>query len=343
MLVADIDLRVLRANAVAVKKAVQTDLCAVVKADAYGHGAVRVAHALSGVADEFAVATYDEAHELVKAGINEPINVLECVDCDFFDKKAQQTAFMSGIVPTICGFDEIDCLVGKTKRVNVKLNTGMNRLGISADKLDLLIARIKDGGIAVHSIFSHLYNASDEGQAETQYRIFEAATKKYAPQIRRHLCASSAPELDPKYRFDMIRSGIALYGYSALTKPAMSVHTSILQITNVKQGEHISYGDYIAPRDMKVAAIRVGYADGYRRINGKERYVSINGVRCPVVGQVCMDITLVDVSTAVLHGRDRVYLLGGGISGEELACSCDTIVYEILTSFKGRIKRNYVG
>ena len=344
LLVADIDLARLRSNVDAIKKIVETDFCAVVKADAYGHGLTMASKALEEKADEFAVATFDEALTLCEAGISKPIIILGCSDSDIFRNFSENKRIMPNIIPTVSDISEIKALKGIVKSVNVKLNTGMNRLGVSAENLDELVFKLTENGIGIKSIFTHLYKGDDAIESEKQFSVFEKATAKYSESgIKRHCCASCCLSLSEKFRCDAVRVGIAMYGYSDVTEPVMSVYTNILQVLNVCKGEHISYGDYVAPRDMRVAAIRAGYADGYRRKNGKDRFVAIGGRLCEVVGQICMDITLVDVTGVKLSGNDRVYLLGGGISGEMLAASCDTIVYEILTSFKGRIKRNYIG
>ena len=314
-----------------------------VKADAYGHGLTAVAKALTDNADEFAVATYSEAQSLYNAGIRKPINILGA-DFDICDAIPQNSHIMPNIIPTVCDISQVKALKNKVQSVNVKLNTGMNRLGVSADKLDALICELKNSGIVTRSIFTHFYKGDDLSDCRKQFELFDSATVKYAESgIRRHCCASCCVCSDSKFYCDMVRCGIAMYGYSPITSPVMSIHTNILQVSDVKAGEHVGYGNYVSPCDMKIAAIRAGYADGYRRIVDKKRYVSINGKLCSVVGQVCMDITLVNVTEIPLYGNDRVYLLGGGVSGEMLAKSCDTIVYEILTSFKGRIKRNYIG
>ncbi len=326
------------------KNVVKTKFCAVVKADAYGHGIAEVGRALNEKADEFAVATLEEAYTLFESGVTKPINVLGCCDADIFKDFPSNFGITSDIIPTVCNISEIDFVKNRFSRVNVKLNTGMNRLGVSVNGLDPFISELMRRGIAVKSIFTHFYKGDDWSACEDQFALFDAATAKYAKLgIERHCCASSCLDLSGKFHLDMVRCGIAMYGYSPITEPVMSVHTNILQVAEVKKGEHISYGDYVAPRDMRIAAIRAGYADGYRRISGKERFVGINGKLCPVVGQICMDITLADVTNVSLKGDDRVYLLGGGISGEMLASSYGTIVYEVLTSFKGRIKRNYIG
>ncbi len=344
LLEVDVDLSRLKTNVDNVKSVVKTGFCAVVKADAYGHGLTEVGRALNEKADEFAVATFDEAQTLSESGVKKPINILGCTDADLIDDFSVNCSTTTNIIPTVCDISEVNLLKNRFSRVNVKLNTGMNRLGVSINELDLLISELTRCGVTVNGIFTHFYKGDDVNEAERQFIAFDAATEKYAALgVKRHCCASCCLGLPPKFHLDMVRCGIAMYGYGSITEPVMSVHTSILQVMDVKKGEHISYGDYVAPRDMKIAAVRVGYADGYRRKNGRERFVGINGKLCPVVGQICMDITLADVTGVPLYGCDRVYLLGGGVSGEMLAESYDTIVYEVLTSFKGRIKRNYFG
>ena len=153
-------------------------------------------------------------------------------------------------------------------------------------------------------------------------------------------------ELPQEFYKDAIRPGLAVYGYgSGIVSPILSIYAPIIKIAFVRQGEHISYGDYTAPRDMLVASIRAGYADGIRRKadpNADNRFVSVNGVLCPIVGQVCMDITMVDVSKVKICYRDKVFVLGNGISANDIALAENTNVYEVLTSFKGRVNRRYI-
>ncbi len=316
------------------------------KANAYGHGLPRVAKAAEKFSDEFAVATFSEAMDLKSAGVLKPVNILGCAESSFYDLKSGYEGTLSGIVPSISDSSQLKFIDRHIEAVNIKVNTGMNRIGANPEDLNEIVTAALAKGLRIKSFFSHLYMGEDEACSAYQLDIFERAVAPFEYlKAKKHIAASSCLNLGQKFSLDMVRCGIASYGYSLYTKPVLSVYTNILQVLRVEAGAHIGYGDYTAPFDMSVAALRIGYADGYRRKKdySEQRFVDIGGVLCPVVGQVCMDITLVDVSNVKLKGNDKVYILGGKVKGEDLAKSCGTIVYETLTSLGGRMKRNYIG
>lgn len=340
MLEADIDLSALTQNIEKIKAQTRTGFCFVVKADAYGHGIIEVSLAAQKISDEFAVATYGEAIALKEAGIHKPINILSCPEELL---KSAKINTMTGIVPTISEKNQIKYLNGACRNINIKLNSGMNRTGCKPQDLRGLVCAASEKGINIRSFFTHFYKGVSFQDSRLQLNEFLKAAAPYKTKdIKLHACASNCLTLPPEFHLDMVRCGIAAYGYSAVTKPVMTVYTGILQIIDVEKGEHIGYGDFIAPENVRIAAIRAGYGDGYRRKIDEERYVSINGRLCKVLGQVCMDITLVDVSNVKISGGEKVYLLGGTLSGEALAKSYQTIIYEVLTSFNNRVKRNYI-
>ena len=310
-----------------------------IKADAYGHGAAVLAAASENLVDGFAVAEIGEAAELVAAGITKPIHILASSE----PATAQISARANNIVPSVCDLREIRILKqyasGIIKNVNLKINTGMNRLGVAPDEVVKAATQIRRAGFKINGVFSHLYNAADEYSANRQLRIFQSCTAFLSKDIKRHIAASSCMGLSKNFYLDAVRPGLALYS------SVLKVRAPILKIFRVKKGGHISYGDYSAPRDMLIAAIRAGYADGVRRKpfpNQEDRFVSVNGVLCPIVGQVCMDILLADVTKAQISYAACAYVLGEGITAQMLADACGTNVYEILTSFKGRIERKYI-
>ena len=348
-------------------------ICAVVKADAYGHGAIAMAKSAEKFADELAVADMREAGELVEAGVRLPINVLgSTVDgsssrwpmagglfredeiISVYEPRTPNPEPRSIIIPTVCDIADIKTLQSLTSTpypiipntVNLKINTGMNRLGVRPGEVKEAVRRIKSAGFTLKSVFSHLYNATDEKEAKIQLDLFKESAAFLSPHVTRHLAASSAMALPGCFCFDMVRPGLALYGYGNYgTEPVMKVRATILKIFRVQKGEHVSYGDYTAPRDMTVAVLGTGYADGLRRKtnpNLEDRLVSVHNVLCPTVGQTCMDLTMVDVSGIPAKRGDYAYLIGKGASGEALAAACNTNMYEILTGFKGRVTRNYV-
>ncbi|MCL2234575.1 MAG: alanine racemase [Firmicutes bacterium] len=348
MLVADINLTKLRDNITRLKGEIgDANFCAVVKADAYGHGMKRISISANELVQEFAVATFDEALELCSYGITKPINLLSNVDRSWIDKRRSRT-FPQNIIPAICDIGEVEYLNKDIKNVNIKLNTGMNRIGVRPQNLRKLISDLKKKGYNIKSIYTHFFNPKCPIDTAKQFYEYQRCILPYKScGFSFHISSSNFLHLSNTMpdilQMNTVRFGLAMYGYSEITTPIMEVYTNILQVFNVKKGEHISYGNYLAPYDCKIAAIRVGYADGYRRKDLESlREVEINGVRCPVMGQVCMDITLVDVSKTRLKGNDKVFLIGRQIKMEDLMNSYQTIPYEILTSFGPRLKRNYI-
>lgn len=337
-----VNLAVLRQNLVQLKRRTPAKMCAVVKADAYGHGLCQVAACLNKDADEFAVATKAEADNLVQCGITKPITILGCVDKTVF------SPYVANVTPTVAHADDVQFLAAHNYRgaVAVKLNTGMNRIGVRPDDFKALYADIVAADMQVKSVFTHFYNSNDEEATLKQFdaiRLVQRAYFSLVPQF--HCCASNFLTLPEYMHMDMVRVGISLYGYGhPCVRPAMKVTTTVLQVLSVKAGEAVGYGTYTVPCDCTVAALRVGYGDGYRRkTDGEPRYISINGYLCPILGQICMDICMADVSGIPVHAGDTAVLLDADTSCEALAASYGTIPYEVLTSFTSRAERIYVG
>lgn len=328
----------------------------VVKADAYSHGALMVAKACENDADEFAVATLKEAAELVVGGITKPINILGTLGgLDYeYDSTAILLDFMRknstvcDIMPVICCENDIFNPLFKhlnLKKVNIKVDTGMNRLGVHSGELFNIYSRCIDNGLVVSGVFSHLYNAYDESISDVQLSILNESSAFLPNNIKRHIAASSCTFLPKKFGLDMVRTGIAAYGYSPLSKPIMKVKSSIINVKSVARGKAISYGDFTASNAMRIALIRGGYADGIARkadISSSDRFVSINGKRCPIVGQVCMDMTMIDVTDVKFKNSDEVYFLDGAVNAYDIAAATNTSEYEVLTSFKGRVVKQYI-
>lgn len=354
MLTAIINKKQLLQNMASIKSIVRTKLCLVVKADAYGHGAVEVANILKSEVDEFAVANFDEAIELLAGGISKPINILGgAITIDYGQNMPKlrdiinKTYSMSHIIPTICDKADIEiiknCNVG-FKYVNVKINTGMNRLGIDCDEFTSVCNSIIASGLKVKSVFSHFYDTDNLSKVTEQKELFDDVASKVEKKVDTHIGASNILELGSDYNCDMIRLGLSVYGYSRVTKPILSVYSHIVKIFNVSKGDNVSYGNYVAKKDMRLAVVFGGYADGIRRKEREQdegRYVAINGILCDIVGQVCMDMVMVDITNANINFDDKAYFLGGGVTAESLAREYKTNIYETLTSFKGRIRKKY--
>ena len=311
----------------------EAKLCAVVKANAYGHGLPAVRALLR--ADEFAVATVTEAWALARF-TDKPINVLSPPDL------AEGGAYMPQIVPCI---DNVECATFVKKkgatRVNIKVDTGMSRYGTEPKALQALLHAADEQHLRVKSVYSHLYSTAS---ASTQFYRFREAVRPFEAYIpQKHILSGNFLRLPPYMHLDMVRAGYVLYGYGhPCVQPALRAETTVTAVKAVKKGTHIGYGEYTAEKDCVVAVLGAGYADGIRRMSDAPRYVEINGVLCKILGQVCMDATMVDVSGLDVHVGDKVAVIGDAYGIEAAAASCGTIGYEILTGFSGRAVREYV-
>ncbi len=360
-LVAEIDLQAVSHNLRAVRQITGgRPVIAVVKADAYGHGAAKVSERLvSDGAEYLAVAFMDEARELRETGITVPILVL-------FDPDVHE-AFEYNVTPVIGTLKAAIDLSheaekrGRNINVHVKVDTGMGRLGfLGQGQHEILeIARLK--GITIQGVMSHFSDAdiSDCFFARSQIGAFNvlrnglAAAGLYIPMY--HLANSAAVMALPESHFDAVRPGIMLYGLpsgspAAEVKlvPVMSAKTRILALRKLPQGTPISYGrTFIAARESLIGVMAAGYADGYSRLFSNNASVLVRGKRAPVVGRVCMDVTMIDVTgiTGVSEKDDAVIMGSQGgesISAAELAKWSDTIPYEVILSIGSRARRIYV-
>lgn len=304
-------------------------LIAVVKANAYGLGSVRVAKSLSDFVHGFAVATIREAEELANAGITKDILILGPSNyCLSFDN----------LIYSVSSVAEIDKLSRKSRpRFALKVNTGMNRYGAMPQDVAELAAYAAARGKLI-SVFSHLRSPS-RVCVERQLSEFLSATKGI--DAEKHIAASGAVG-NADCALDCFRCGIALYGGATGFASVVKVAAPVLAVRRVKSGEGVGYGSEVLAADTDVATLGIGYADGYRRLTSP-RYVAINGVRCKVLA-VCMDATVVsvphDVSVSVF---DTAEILGDIITIDELAESYGTIPYEVLTGFDTKRMDKYYG
>jgi len=339
MLTVVIDINKLNKNIQAIKKIIKGEFCAVVKADAYGHGDKIVSY-IEDKVDSFAVSNLLEANKLLNYNIKKPIYIL--TPC--LPKK-----ITPNFIYTIASMGDLSYLLKLKspyiKYVSIKINSGMNRLGVDADMLDKILKTIYAcHNVEIVSVFTHFYNGENCIDTNKQCGFFQNIIDKYllGSNIKIHCCASLSALNNQQMHFDMVRIGLAMYGYGHKDLlPIMSAYTQVLQVNFVKKGEHIGYGNFLANSDTKTATISVGYADGYRRLFDKPRYVSYKGKFLKVLS-VCMDMCIIDATDTNIQQGDIVYILGKGISGENLAESYNSIVYEVLTSFKGnRVKHIY--
>ena len=334
-----------------------TKLLVLVKANAYGHGAVEFASLMEDAgADYLAVAYPVEGIELRQGGIKSPIIVLT-TGTDSFEEMINYG--LEPGIPNLCALKAL-CKVLEKRGikdfpVHLKLDTGMHRLGFTTEELGDLIDFMKETDLVkVKSVYSHLA-ASDDPQHDdftvSQAEMFKTNADRlsgvlgYKPMY--HILNSAGIERFPQYQFDMVRLGIGIYGVSALPdvklSPAASFKCKILQIKSLKDGDGtIGYGRYgkIAQSGTVIATIPVGYADGIDRhlSRGKASFM-LNGHRVPTIGNVCMDMSMLDITGVDAQVGDTVTIFGEDPTISELASILDTIPYEIITSVPRRIKR----
>jgi len=362
--ICSIDHEALRWNLLQIRNKVgaKVKILSMVKANAYGHGAVAVAQTLADAgSDAFGVAILEEGVELRQGGIRAPILVLagayEDQLAEFF------THALTPVAHELTGLKHLEKAVnshGKTLHVHLKIDTGMGRLGLAAGESERWLPEIKKiSALRIEGVFSHFSHAeSVEGDyTRQQLAIFTSVVERLrAEQIAPpliHFANSAATITLPAAYFDMVRPGIMLYGVypspamaSQITlKPVLSWKSKILQLKKVPAGTSISYGQtFVTKRESVIATLPVGYADGYQRLLSNRGAVLVGGQRAPVIGRVCMDLTMVDVTDIrnVKQG-DEVVLLGrqgtAEISADEIAAWSNTISYEILTSISARVPR----
>lgn len=334
----------------------QTKIMAVIKAFAYGSGIVEIARFLENQgADYFAVAYTDEGIALRKAGIRLPIMVLNANlnDADLFMRYDLEPELYS--LKQLAQYTKDYNNSQRKLKVHIMLNTGMNRLGFSNDELTLLIKTLrKTELIKVQSICSHLA-ASDDPKEErftlSQIEAFETGADQIAEILPErplyHILNSGGISRYPQFQFDMVRLGIGIHGVEVANlkqdglKTPARLSSVISQIREVKAGETIGYGRKgKALEDMKIAVIAIGYADGYsRQFSQGNAYMMIRGKKAKTVGNVCMDMTMVDVTNVDAQEGDEVIVFGSKPSIQDLAEWSGTIPYEILTNISSRVKR----
>ena len=362
-----VDLAAIKQNVRELKKIVPEGVrfCGVIKAAGYGHGAQRIALAIQDMTDMLAVATAEEAKELREAGISTPILILGYVHPSYYGILAEQE-----IRPTIFrmedakNFSEAAVKVGRTALCHIAIDTGMNRIGypvtaVSADEIAKIAAL---PNLKIEGMFTHFARSDEEDRSHTekQYAAFRKMKEMleergvYVPVC--HCCNSAGILAYPDYAMDMVRAGIVLYGlypsqemkqYPVPLRSAITLKSHIVLIKEVAAGAPISYGGtYVTSETRKIATVPVGYGDGYPRLLSNRGSVLIHGQRAPIVGRVCMDQMMVDVTDIPdVEEGDRVILMGRDgkdeITAEELADLCGTISYEIICTLGARIPRQY--
>jgi alanine racemase len=334
---------------------------AVVKAQAYGHGAVTVARHLAGLgAHMFGVALVEEGSDLRDAGITAPILVMGPV----FPEQAEALvrANLTPVVYTLPVAKALSDAAGKAGRsvpVHVKIDTGMGRIGLTPEAaIDFISAVSKLPGIVVEGLMTHFADADlrDKKFAAAQMDRFEAVigsleAKGIAVPLRHAANSAAVLEYD-RALLTMVRPGLMLYGYNPLesgaaadVRPVLSLVTRIAYIKKVPAGVPISYGrTFVTKRESLIATIPIGYADGYNRGLSNRGEALVRGKRVPVAGRVCMDMTMLDVTeVAGVAAGDEAVLIGSGrnerISADDIAAKTGTIAYEVLCGISGRVPR----
>ncbi|MEO1172018.1 MAG: alanine racemase [Myxococcota bacterium] len=359
----EIDLDAIAHNLRVVREAASgRKLCCVIKADGYGHGGVPIAKTLarSGV-DWLAVALIEEGVELRAAGVTVPILVLGGAL-----EGGYRALFEHQLTPVIFHDAHLRGLAraagGRQIAVHLKVDTGMARLGVSLTELGALLTRIKnEPAVRLDGVMTHFANA-DEQDIETNQRqtdLFRSALQKirstgFTP-AHVHASNSAATQTFDDELGTMVRPGLMLFGVepirsdSSTLQPVLKWVTSPVQVKSIPAGTAVSYGGrWVAKRQSTIATLPVGYADGYPRALSNRADVLVNGARAPVVGSVCMDMCMVDVTDCgPVSVGDEVVLLGAQgpdvIDADELADHAETLAYEILTGVQKRVPRVYRG
>jgi alanine racemase len=350
----------------AIRDAVQpAKVMPILKANAYGHGLVEIAHLLQNLgADMLGLAYLEEGLRLRQEGIRTPILVLGGIlgeqIPDFLDHDLTLTA---SSVDKLLAIEACAASRGQRAKVHLKVDTGMERIGVhwySADKL--LEASLRCPHVEVEGIFSHLANAdaadlsSSRLQIERFHEVLRFYERRSLPTPLRHLANSGGILQLPESHLDLVRPGILLYGIyptrevekTIAVMPALTWKTKVVYFKVVKAGNPVSYGGTWAPSvDTRVVTLPVGYGDGYFRAASGNAAVLIHGQRYPVVGRICMDQMMVDLDGGTAYNADEVLLVGEQgsekITVEDLADWASTIPYEVLTHVNTRVPRIYVG
>ena len=369
---AEVDLDRILENIKQMKKKLKenTKMLGVIKADGYGHGSISVARCLEPLdfMYGFAVATAEEAHILRYAGIRKPVVILGYTFPYAYERIAREE-----VRPAVFRKDSLEALseaaakAGKKIKVHVKVDTGMGRIGITPDDEGLAFIGevLKRENLEIEGIFTHFAKADerDKTSAYRQLALFrdfvEKAEKTFGISIPLKHCANSAAILEmPEAELDLVRAGIVMYGLAPSDevrgeniplRPALSLYSTVVYVKTIHAGESVSYGSlFTAKKDTRVATVPLGYGDGYpRSLSCGKGFVLIRGQRAPILGRICMDQFMVDVSDIPgAKEGDRVTLIGfdGGeqISAELLGELSGRFAYEFVSDLGKRTPRVYL-
>ena len=370
---AEVDLGIAKENYNLIRSRLNADtkLCCVVKANAYGHGALPMASLYQSLgADFFAVANIDEAIRLRRGGIVRPILILGYTPPEYArvlsENSISQTVFSLDYAEELNSFA---VSAGVTLKIHVKVDTGMGRIGFSHKSLgdrravEEIAAVSELTSFIPEGIFTH-FSVADEGEegseyTKKQFELFidacETLKERGIDFAIRHAANSAAAVAFPEYQLDMVRAGILLYGLlpsARLTcegiRPVLSLRSVVSFVKECGAGERISYGgDFVTTEGMRIATVPGGYADGYRRFaEGKRGVVLIGGKRAEITGRICMDQFMIDVTHLEDVKRGDVVTVLGEDGGEEITADClaslwGTVNYEVLCGIGERVPRVY--
>ena len=351
----EIDRATIAHNIQELTQRIPQDIMAVVKANAYGHGAVEVANiALQNGATMLGVALLEEAIELRDAGIEAPILVMEAQFPQYAGIAAERDVTLS-VFSAEWLKEAAAYIEEKPLTVHIKVDTGMGRLGLrTREQLDALLEEANDSFV-IEGIYTHFATADelDSDLYYTQQERFERLMDGLHERFRYIHTSNSAGAIrmaGQDVPYNLVRVGIAIYGlypshemetFYSFLRPAFTLKSQLMQVKRLEAGQTISYGaTYTTSTDEWIGTVPVGYADGWlRKASGFE--VEVNGVRCPIVGRVCMDRFMIRLPEEFPVGTD-VTLVGGNVTIDELASYLGTINYEIVCQFTSRLPRHYV-
>jgi len=366
----EVDLSAIVANARAVRAHAGAQLYAVVKADGYGHGAIAVARALTAAraADGFAVSLVEEGVALREAGVTAPVLVMGPSQVG-----GEEEIVAADLTPVIGSEEDLGALAhvvhrrGAPVEAHLKVDTGMNRLGVAVERAGELAAEAGRGGIRIVGLMTHFACADTDDPADpgsmtrAQLARFAIADRAVvaagAPLRLRHAANSAGALLFPEARFDLVRAGIAIYGHGSwldasgpARTPAMRLVTEVAQLRVIAAGASVGYGAaWRATRESRVAILPLGYADGLPRRATGHAQVAIRGQRAPLVGLISMDIAIADVTDVPeVEVGDPVVLLGRASGGASIATAeyggwAGLSEYEVTCGMSKRVPRTYVG
>lgn len=360
--VLEIDLKALAHNYHFLRSKLQkhTKFLAVVKAFAYGSDSVMVARHLEDLGvDYFAVAYVKEGVVLRDAGISKPILVLhpQPVNFKILIERCLEPSIYSETILT-----KFIATASEAQQANypihIKFNTGLNRLGFRETDVDLVCKILSTtNSVKIASVFSHLAASEDlnekpftEQQIQCFNRLAKTLSDRVGYAVKKHLCNTSGILNYPEAHFDMVRSGIGLYGFGndarfkSQLKPIATLKSVISQIHHIEPGESVGYNRaFVSDAFMKTATIPIGHADGIGRQYGQKKgAVTINGASAPILGNVCMDMIMVDVTQIDCEEGDEVMIFGKSPTASEFAQKAGTISYEIITAISSRVKRSFL-